>query len=348
MSSPILRVGRRVWKSRAGRRVVGPPGPRSTPLWDASSPGTAPATSAAILSARPGSVAIYVCLMLLLALALAPGFPPLRARLAERVRGLPGAALPVLFFLVPYLLYAGATADFRWLACAKLLAFAAVPFGLFAAAPIRRTERLNWQDVLVLVWLLAPVLLGQMGGIWNVPENLDFMARLFLLGVAAWSFLIWRGVERSGYEFRCSSACLRDFAGSVAGIAAIAIPLGFALHFIAWNPRWRGAACLLSDYATVFLFVALLEEFLFRGLLQNLLEGSLRSRHAAQGVAAVLFGMSHIRHAPYPNWRYVIVATVAGWFYGSAYRHHRSLVASCATHALVDTVWRTWLTLPGS
>jgi uncharacterized protein len=293
-------------------------------------------------------IAIYGCLMLLLALSLAPGFPPLRARLAKRVHGLPRAGLCVLVFLLPYLVYGAATADFRWTALAKLFALAALPFGLFAAAPIRRVERLNWQDVLVLVWLFAPVFFGRIGGIWNVPENLDFMVRLFLLGVAAWSFLVWRGVERSGYEFRWSRACLKDSAMSGAGFAAIGVPLGFALRFIAWNPHWRGAAGLLSDYATIFLFVALLEEFFFRGVLQNLLEGSLRSRYAAQGVAAVLFGMSHIRHAPYPNWRYVTVATVAGWFYGAAYRKHRSLMASSATHALVDTVWRTCLRVPGS
>ena len=40
------------------------------------------------------------------------------------------------------------------------------------------------------------------------------------------------------------------------------------------------------------------------------------------------------------------LATVAGWFYGSAYRAHRSLMASAITHALVDTLWRTFFTLP--
>jgi membrane protease YdiL (CAAX protease family) len=290
--------------------------------------------------------ALYVCLMLLLALAVAPGFPALRSRLRERVHGLPGAAGCVLLFLLPYFLYCASTGDFRWPALATLFGLSALPFGLSAAAPVRRPERMNWQDALVLLWLMVPVMFGQIGGIWNVPANLDFMARLFLIGVGAWSFLIWRDVGGSGYEFRLSLAIARDVLVFFAAYAAVAVPLGFGLRFIAWNPQWRGFPSLLSDYLTIFLFIALVEELFFRGLLQNLLEGSLHSRFGAQALAAALFGMSHIRHAPFPNWRYVALATVAGWFYGSAYRSHRSLMASAAVHALVDTLWRTWLTLP--
>lgn len=293
------------------------------------------------------SAAIYACLMMLLALSLAPGFPPLRSLLRERVNGLQGAAYGLLFFLVPYLIYCAGTGDFRWPALAKLFGLSALPFALFAAFRARSPGRMNWQDVVVLLWLILPVLFGKIAGIWNAPVNLDFMARLFLLGVGSWSFLIWRRVEGSGYEFRCSLANVWDLGVSFAGFAAISLPLGIGLGFIAWNPQWRGARALLFDYATIFLFVALLEELFFRGILQNLLEGSLHSRYAAQAVAAVIFGLSHIRHAAFPNWRYVTLATVAGWFYGSAYRPHRSLMASAATHALVDTLWRTWFTLPG-
>jgi membrane protease YdiL (CAAX protease family) len=225
------------------------------------------------------------------------------------------------------------------------VAFAAIPFGLFAVAPVCHPERMNWQDGLILLWILTPVLFGKIGGIWNVPVNLDFMSRLFLTAVGSWSFLIIRGLNDSGYNFQFSRVILGDALISLAGFTVLAIPLGFALHFITWNSHWRGARAFAFDYLTIFLFIAMAEELFFRGLLQNLLEGSLRSRELAQACASILFGLSHIRHAPAPNWRYVILATVAGWFYGWAYRKHRSLMASATTHALVDTIWRTWFTL---
>jgi len=291
------------------------------------------------------AVAIYTCLLLLLILCLAPGFAVSRQWLSQHVRGPLGAFGGVAVFLLPYLIYAAGTGDFRWWACARVFAFVAIPFGLFAVAPVRHAERMNWQDVLTLLWILTPVLLGKIGGIWNVPVNLDFMSRLFLTAVGSWSFLIIRGLGDSGYNFQFSRVTFRDALISLAGFTVIAIPLGFALHFITWNSHWRGERAFAFDYLTIFLFIAVAEELFFRGLLQNLLEGSFRSRELAQACASLLFGLSHIRHAPAPNWRYVILATVAGWFYGWAYRKHRSLMASATTHALVDTIWRTWLTL---
>jgi membrane protease YdiL (CAAX protease family) len=292
------------------------------------------------------AAAIYLSMILLFALYLVPGFSVLRERVSRRVRGIPGACVSIGAFLLPYLFYAAGTGDFRWTAGIRLFAFAALPFGLFAALPVRDSGRLNWQDIVVLLWLFVPVVFGRIGGIWNVPVNLDFVTRVFLVAVGAWAFLIIRGIEHSGYEFRFTPGVLRDALESLAWYAVIAIPVGFAMRFLAWHPQWRGLASFARDYVTIFLFVAIAEELFFRGLLQNLLEGSLGSRWLAQGVAAILFGLTHIRHAPFPNWRYVILATIAGWFYGGAYRKHRSLMAAATTHALVDTIWRTWFTLP--
>jgi hypothetical protein len=293
---------------------------------------------------------VYVALIWLFALYLAPGFAVSREWAARRVRKPSGWLLCAAMFLLPYLIYAACTGDFHWWAFARLAGLAGVPLGVFALAPVRHPERLNWQDAAVLLWLFIPVMFGWIGGIWNVPVNLDFVTRVFLVGVGAWAFLVVRGVEGAGYDFRFSFVLLRDAVVSAAWFTAIGMPLGLAIRFIVWHPQWRGLGALAIDYVTIFLFVAIAEELFFRGLLQNLLEGSLGSRGptrwVAQGIASVLFGLSHIRHAPFPNWRYVLLATIAGWFYGWAYRKHRSLMASAATHAFVDTAWRTWFTLP--
>jgi hypothetical protein len=116
------------------------------------------------------------------------------------------------------------------------------------------------------------------------------------------------------------------------------------MHFIAWNPRWRGLPQFSLDFLTIFLFIALLEELFFRGMLQVLISNTLRSRFAGQALVACLFGLFHILHPPFPNWPYVALAAVAGWFYGSAFRNGGGLMASALTHAAVDTVWRTFLT----
>ena len=284
---------------------------------------------------------VYGCLVLLIALWLFPAFPSLRETARRHFSGLRGALAGMALFLAPYGLYALGTGDFSLVSLGCLAAMAAVPFLIFAVFPVRSSQKLVWQDAVALVWLATPVLARGLGGLWTIPVNLDFMARLFVVCVGAWSYLVFRGTEGVGYEARFSTGMARAALLNLALFSLIGLPVGLALGFIDWNPHWRGAWQFLFDCVTLFLFVAVPEELFFRGLLQNLLEGSWSSRYGAQVAAAFLFGLMHILHG-FPNWRYVLLASIAGWFYGSAWRSTRSLAASGLTHALVDAIWRTW------
>jgi hypothetical protein len=291
--------------------------------------------------AAPALAGVYFCLLLLVGLWLIPAFPAWRERAQRRFAGLQGALVGWVLLLAPYCVYALGTGDFSVTALARLAGMASAPMLIFAVFPVRSPEKLAWQDGVALIWLATPVLARWLGGLWNVPVNLDFMARLYVVVVGAWSYLIIRGTEGAGYEARFSAGIARAALLNLALFSVIGIPLGLALNFIGWNPHWQGAWQFFFDCVTIFVFIAIPEELFFRGLLQNLLEGSWGSRYGAQAVAAVLFGLMHILHG-FPNWRYVLMASIAGWFYGSAWRSTRSLAASGTAHALVDAIWRTW------
>ena len=287
------------------------------------------------------ALGIYVCLLLLIGLWLLPAFPDLRKRAHTRLRGYRGAATALALFAAPYVVYSVGTGDFSAYALARLVGIAAGPFLIFATFPVREPRKLSWQDALSLAWLALPVLARWLGGLWTVPINLDFMARLYVVAVGAWAYLVFRGVEGAGYEARISLPILRAALVNLALITVIVVPLGFVVEFIGWNPHWRGPWQFFFSAVTLFVFIAVPEELFFRGLLQNLLEGTWGSRYRAQAVASLAFGFTHILHG-FPNWPYVLLATIAGWFYGSAWRAERSLVASAITHSLVDALWRTW------
>jgi hypothetical protein len=380
---------------------------------------------------------IYICFMLSLALALAPGLRGSRAALERWFASRRKAPALVLIWVAPYLIYAAGTGDFRWSALATLLAVGGAMVALYACFPVHEKAEFGWQDAAVAGVLIAVVLSRQLRGIWNVPQNLDFVGRLYLIGVASWCWTLVRVVPGLGYDLwpcresllaplpsDCSSEThplpdgrgsetahplpdgrgsetahplpdgrgsetqvaaqkqtgthrslwsrlrdtgrgsetahpLPDGRGSETQVAAqllkaagvnfawfalLALPAGLALRFIAWNPSWRGWPQLGLDYLQIFLFIALLEELFFRGFLQTLLAKTLRSQYGAQALVACLFGLFHILHAPFPNWRYVALATVAGWFYGSAFRQGGGVMAAALTHAAVDTVWRTFFT----
>ncbi len=287
---------------------------------------------------------IYLAFVVQLTFALLPGFYRGRGIQPHSEPSSPSVVYLLIWF-VPYFLYAGGTGDFRPAALLKLAAIAVPPLVIYRWFPPRKLHAFCWQDACVALVLVSAVLTAQLKAIWNVPTNLDFLSRLFVITVASWCWTFLRVVPGLGYSFSFSRKVLEQAMINFAGFAAIAIPLSLAMNFTRWNPQWPGIAPFLLNYLEIFLFIALLEELFFRGFLQSLLSKTLGSPGVSQLVISALFGLFHILHAPFPNWRYVLLASIAGWFYGSAFRNSGSIMASSLVHAAVDTCWRTWFSM---
>jgi membrane protease YdiL (CAAX protease family) len=122
----------------------------------------------------------------------------------------------------------------------------------------------------------------------------------------------------------------------------VVIAAGLALGFIHPHANVPGLAKAILSWVGIFVFIAVLEELFFRAWVQNFLERRL-GRKSALVIASILFGLSHFnkRSAQF-NWRYVLLATVAGIFYGRAWRSERRVAASAITHTCVDWLWSWW------
>jgi len=124
------------------------------------------------------------------------------------------------------------------------------------------------------------------------------------------------------------------------------LALGLALGFIHPQATLPAAGNAALKWAGIFVFVAVPEELFFRAWVQNILERRLGGR-AALVIASVLFGLSHFNKrldmtTAHFNWRYVLLATIAGIFYGRAWREQRRVPASAITHTFVDWIWTWW------
>ena len=109
------------------------------------------------------------------------------------------------------------------------------------------------------------------------------------------------------------------------------------------TPSGAASAPSPSTWIFTFFFIAVPEELFFRGWLQNLLEHRI-GRNRALFLTAALFGLAHFnKRAIYFNWRYVLLAAIAGIFYGRAWRNQHRVGASAVTHATVDSIWSLWL-----
>ncbi|MGA7539193.1 MAG: CPBP family intramembrane glutamic endopeptidase [Steroidobacteraceae bacterium] len=246
--------------------------------------------------------------------------------------------MPGLFCAGVYLLIAVPIGEFSDGSLLLYFAFPAVLAAILEYLP--PAEKLGWQDVIVLAALGCAVEYGWLQRSISHP-GLGMASKFLLTEVALYLYLVQRRLPGVGFDLRLR---LRDLAIGVcewAFFVPIGIGLGFALGFLRFHDRLPAAGTFAGTLLVTFLFVAIPEELFFRGLVQNLLETRL-SRGQALALASIIFGLSHYIHGPVFNWRYVILATIAGVFYGRAWRRDRRLGASAISHTLVDTVWVTW------
>ncbi len=283
---------------------------------------------------------ILAAILTLIPFLVAAFFPEKLSRLTQTSPTIVRLLCPAVL-CIPYILVTTSAGDFswRWLALYALLpvAIAALLNGASIADP---DQRGNWRDYFVLATLGLAVDLRWFEPAW--PSHLAVFNKILLLDAGIYAFLYIRQLGGVGFDLRLH---LRDLAVGLrefAFYAPIAIALGLALNFLHFHAAWPSILQAIEAFVFTFFFIAVPEELFFRGWLQNLLERRL-GRTPALALTAVLFGLSHFnKRALHFNWRYVLLAAVAGIFYGRAWRQDRRIGSSAITHSSVDTLWSLW------
>jgi uncharacterized protein len=280
-----------------------------------------------------------------LALELAPAvlFGLAAARVARVMARCPvpvRLGLPALF-VAPYLMVSISAHMFRWqwFALYALLPVAIAWLELRAAAA-EPEQRGNWRDALILLILGLAVDLRWFDSAW--PQGLRALNELFLVDAGLYGFLAIRQLSQTGFEFHLKWSDWKTGLRELLFFTPIVLLLGLALGFIHPHRNLPGVGSALLRWIAIFFFTAVPEELFFRAWVQNLLERRV-GRRAALLVASILFGLSHFnKRSAHFNWRYVLLASIAGVFYGRAWRKHHRVPASTITHATVDWIWGLW------
>ena len=289
----------------------------------------------------PVEVAV-LALELLPALAFGLAGERVQRVIAGWPRGWRGAAPAAL--VMPYAVLAVHSHVFRWEWAAV---YATVPVGmawlLGQAAEVDPEQRGNWRDALVLLSLGLAVDLRWLDGAW--PAGLRGFGNLLLVDAGLYGFLGIRHLSGSGFDFHFRWSDWRTGLRELAFFAPVVVALGMSLGFIHPHAKVPPLAKTALSWAGIFVFVAVPEELFFRAWVQNLLERRV-GRRAALVIASVLFGLSHFNKrnlaGAHFNWRYVLLATMAGIFYGRAWWEQRRVAASGITHTCADWIWYLW------
>ena len=255
-----------------------------------------------------------------------------RKMLGERGRVL--APLVPLFAVLIYTL----TVTANWKMALVGASYSVLPALLVATSAGKAPG--TWEDyaAAMLIWL--PVEFRWMYRVFPYPTELSHSLTILLaLSVGVCAFVLLRRMDGIG----CAITWQAGFGANVAIhfliFSVIAVALGLQIGFLKFDPTLARLRSLPLTVVGITFFTAWPEEFLFRGVLQNLLSRSLKNQWTGLVIASVIFGLSHIFHAPYPNWKYVLLATIAGLFYGHVWMKTGSLFPGALVHALVDVSW---------
>jgi membrane protease YdiL (CAAX protease family) len=229
---------------------------------------------------------------------------------------------------------------FSWGWCALYtLLPVAIAWLLRQAAISDPEQRGNWRDAIILLSLGLAVDLRWFERAW--PGGLAGLGKLLLVDAALYGFVAIRRLSGTGFDFHFHWSDWKTGLRELVLFTPLVVGLGLALGFLHPHGNVPQLSMILK-WIYIFIFIAVPEELFFRAWVQNLLERRV-GRRAALAITAVVFGLSHFnKRSTHFNWRYVILASIAGIFYGRAWRERRRVPASAITHASIDAIWSFW------
>ena len=196
-------------------------------------------------------------------------------------------------------------------------------------------------DLLTVLLLWLPIELAL--GAPLVPRPAQGFLHSVIYGIAILLgltiFLGFRRLDGMKYNLPRSAADLRLPLIAFAIIAPLLIAVGIPIGFIP-PPHLpaQTAGRMAAAVGIIFAGTAIPEEILFRALIQNLLMRRFGSGRGTLIAASLIFGAAHLNNGPQPlpNWRYMILATIAGYAYGRVFQKSSTILSSATLHMMVD------------
>jgi membrane protease YdiL (CAAX protease family) len=288
------------------------------------------AKAAAVIAAALAEAAFY----------LAMGFDAVR----ERLRAL-GPAFMIGSAIVPYAIYAGLSGTFQWTSFLLLVLLSIVLSLWYRALPRRPTTDIAFLLLVAAVYMSPLFRWIYVSTIPRVP--MDLLGRLTWSRLGIMAALLIRQTDRTGFGFIPTRKEWRIGVLHFLYFLPVGIAIGYWLEFARFRDLpaapWKMALVGVATFIGFMWVTGLIEEFFFRGLLQQWMRRWLHTESGALVLTSILFGMVHLPFGrTFPNWRFAILGAIAGLFYGRAFAKARSVRASTVTHSLVVTTWRVF------
>jgi membrane protease YdiL (CAAX protease family) len=221
----------------------------------------------------------------------------------------------------------------------RLGAFA-LPTLLILLTTREQKSRLNFYFASAVLFMWYSVEFGAVPEVGlPIGANLIGYMKLALLVLLIYIVTLSQRLPEVGFTFSLNRSDWQEALINFALFAVIAVPFGLATGFIRPATALPSFLEIVGRGVLIFLFIALPEEILFRGVIHRYLERVLRGPQLATLLlSSVIFGAAHLNNPPNVGY-YFILATVAGIFYGRTFVRTGKVVPAASVHLAIDWVW---------
>ncbi len=218
-------------------------------------------------------------------------------------------------------------------------AFALVALLLLLTTRVQKSRlSFYFSSVVAFIWFTiefgnAPVLrLPFDGGQIRYMQLALIVLFLYLLTIAG-------RLPDLGFTFELNRKDWKEAAINLGLFSLIAFPFGLITGFIKPSTALPSLVEIAGRGVAIFLFTAIPEEVLFRGVIHRYLERVLKwAPRLTLILSSIIFGAAHLDNPPNVGY-YFILASIAGIFYGRTYLRTDKIVPAALVHLGVDWIW---------
>jgi membrane protease YdiL (CAAX protease family) len=264
--------------------------------------------------------------------------------------------LPIGLWLLS-VLYGLMTNQFTWQLLMGGLVYCAI--GLTIILFLKdKSGKLYFLDVVLILFLWFPIEFSWTPNLDLPPvHSLANAYKLIGLTLIIYFYVVVRNLPDVGFTYQLTKNDLWIGIKKFLLFMPFALLIGFPTNFVELSTQLPEFDVMIPSLLGIAFFIALPEEILFRGVIHNLIEKRLSNKKhglfIALTISSIIFGLAHgnnhnppfidinlgklgIWQAP---WVYILLATIAGFFYGWAYIKTRKVSVAAITHLLVDWFW---------
>lgn len=221
----------------------------------------------------------------------------------------------------------------------RLGAFA-LPALLILLTTREQKGRLNFYFASAVLFMWYSV---EFGAVPDVNLGLLGYMKLALIVLLLYIVALSKRLPEVDFTFSLTRRDWREALINFVIFAIIAVPFGLITGFIKPSAVLPSLLEIAGRGLIIFLFIALPEEILFRGVIHRYLERVLRwAQLPTLILSSIIFGAAHLNNPPNVG-AYFVLATVAGIFYGRTFLRTGKVVPAAIVHLLIDWTWSVFL-----